>query len=233
VVFNPTNPNIIASASSDMKTIISDLRQSQVVRTFQSDTSYVNIHWKSDGSQLVIATKDDRLELYETAQWKPLEHNIDSSIGVNEVKWDRFGKWLVVTCVSGQVRLYNGKDFKLARKLNTNGGMAMSVEFSPDGQYFAVGGSDGVASLWSTDELISFKTYLKPGNIKSLSFGSNSQCLATGYDNCEIDNFLTGENILKIPGAVNCTTMHPTMSLMAVAPDDRDPKDPKVRIYKF
>ncbi|AOW05932.1 WD40-repeat-containing domain protein [Yarrowia lipolytica] len=64
---------------------------------------------------------------------------------------------------------------------------ANCVKPDPQGRYIAVGGNEGIVSLWDTKELVCVKTLSKHDQpVVSLDFSHDGDYIAVGYDNNDI-----------------------------------------------
>ncbi|KAG5365792.1 WD repeat-containing protein [Yarrowia sp. B02] len=64
---------------------------------------------------------------------------------------------------------------------------ANCVKPDPQGRYIAVGGNEGIVSLWDTKELVCVKTLSKHDQrVVSLDFSHDGDYIAVGYDNTEV-----------------------------------------------
>lgn len=64
---------------------------------------------------------------------------------------------------------------------------ANCVKPDPQGRYIAVGGNEGIVSLWDTSELVCVKTLSKHDQpVVSLDFSHDGDYIAVGYDNNDI-----------------------------------------------
>ena len=101
-----------------------------------------------------MGDKDDNISIIETRKSKPLK-NIKFAFEVNEMAWDLSGKQFFLTTGGGTVEVFSYEQMlkpgpaESARTLHAHTANCYCIEFSPSGEYFAVGGADALVSLWS------------------------------------------------------------------------------------
>ena len=65
---------------------------------------------------------------------------------------------------------------------------AICLQFSPNGEHFAVGSADAIVSLWDARELMCVGTFARlEWPVRSLSFSHDGKMLATGSEDHFID----------------------------------------------
>jgi len=103
--------------------------------------------YSADGSQIVTASEDHTVRLWDHASGKELHTFTDSS---GEVKAVAFAKDGRIVTAGSEARILDGKTFREIRKLNNTIGELATAAFSPDGSLVATAGWGGVITLFNT-----------------------------------------------------------------------------------
>lgn len=63
------------------------------------------MNWKPDGSQIVVGTRDDIICFIDCNQSKIIKKMNFTSLSINELKWDPFGKYILLTSSYGEIHV--------------------------------------------------------------------------------------------------------------------------------
>jgi THO complex subunit 3 len=238
VQFDPTNPNTLATASTDKSVRLWDLRTNKSTHKISTVGENINLSWRPDGVHIVVSNKDDTVSIIDVRNHKIIK-SVKYNHIVNEIKWDYSGRMLFMTTGSGNVEIYDYDMDRIAvnsaqawprlRTIQAHTRDLFCIDFDPLGRYFAVGSDDAVVSLWSLPEFIPVRgisRFEEP--IKALSFNHDGQFLASASkDMIDITHLETGEQVHSLKtgsdqdSQVYSMAWHPSELLLAYTKDDR------------
>ena len=114
-----------------------------------------------------------------------------------------------------------------ARTLHAHTANCYCIEFSADGERFAVGGADALVSIWSVKDLVCERTCSRlEWPVRTLSFSHDSQYVASGSEDTMIDiaEVASAEqaHAISVNAPMNTVAWHPKRLLLAFAGDDKD-----------
>ncbi|VDL72137.1 unnamed protein product [Nippostrongylus brasiliensis] len=180
VAFHRTNPNLLASASTDKSIIIWDIRQQKTHTRLSTRASNLYVTWSPCGRYLVYGDKEDRLHVIDGRTLSTLK-SYESKTEMNEFVYHPTGKYLFVATGQGKVEIFN----VAAHSGQSN---CVAVAVSTDGQRLAVGASDALCSIWSLDEMICERNLGRLDYpVRAVAFSHDSQLIATGSEDHSID----------------------------------------------
>ena len=128
-----------------------------------------------------------------------------------------------------------------ARTLHAHTANCYCIEFSPSGEYFAVGGADALVSLWHLQELVCMRTFGRlEWPVRTVSFSHDSAFIASGSEDPQVDiaDVETSRQVHSIPcsAPMNSVSWHPTRHLLAYAGDDKNKSgqdEGSLRVFGF
>merc|ERR1740139_1156555 len=128
-----------------------------------------------------------------------------------------------------------------ARTLHAHTANCYCIEFSPSGEYFAVGGADALVSLWSLQELVCMRTFGRlEWPVRTVSFSHDSAFIASGSEDPQVDiaDVENSRQVHSIPcsAPMNSVSWHPTRHLLAYAGDDKNKSgqdEGSLRVFGF
>ena len=193
-----------------------------------------------------MGDKDDNISIIETRKSKPLK-NIKFAFEVNEMAWDLSGKQVFLTTGGGTVEVFSYEQMlkpgpaESARTLHAHTANCYCIEFSPSGEYFAVGGADALVSLWHLQELVCMRTFGRlEWPVRTVSFSHDSAFIASGSEDPQVDiaDVETSRQVHSIPcsAPMNSVSWHPTRHLLAYAGDDKNKSgqdEGSLRVFGF
>lgn len=95
--------------------------------------------------------------------------------------------WDDVERVSASASVAHTSNLSQVFQLTGHTTAANCVKPDPQGRYIAVGGNEGIVSLWDTQELVCVKTLSKHDQpVVSIDFSHDGDYIAVGYDSTEI-----------------------------------------------
>ena len=102
-----------------------------------------------DGKLLITSEINGTVRLYDTAEWKEFAHYSHSSHQLNDVAISQDGNLMVTGGENGLIIAWPGAPDS-DPVIRSKGRMVTSVQYAPNGQYFAAGCSDGRVELWDS-----------------------------------------------------------------------------------
>ena len=246
--WDPLNPEVLGTASGDRTVRIWDTRTNKQVHAIETRGENINIRWSPDGQHVAVGDKDDNIAIIEMRKCKALK-NIKFQSEVNEMAWEPMsgGKFFFLTTGSGSVEIFRYADMLAQEQaqpihsLQAHTANCYCIDFSPKGEYLAVGGADAMVTIWDVQELVCLRTCTRfEWPVRTLSFSCDSRFLASGSEDLYVDiaDVSTGEQVHKLScsAAMNSVAWHPSRLLLAYAADDKDRvgrDDGSLRIFGF
>ncbi|WKX88847.1 hypothetical protein Q1695_008466 [Nippostrongylus brasiliensis] len=223
VAFHRTNPNLLASASTDKSIIIWDIRQQKTHTRLSTRASNLYVTWSPCGRYLVYGDKEDRLHVIDGRTLSTLK-SYESKTEMNEFVYHPTGKYLFVATGQGKVEIFKMPDLELVRSVAAHSGQSncVAVAVSTDGQRLAVGASDALCSIWSLDEMICERNLGRLDYpVRAVAFSHDSQLIATGSEDHSIDIAFVNDGSrvheLRLEGEVYSLAWHPQQLMLAFA----------------
>jgi len=244
--WDPKQPEVLGTASGDKTVRIWDTRSGKCANAIETKGENINIRWSPDGQHIAVGDKDDNISIIETRKSKPLK-NIKFAFEVNEMAWDLSGKQFFLTTGGGTVEVFGYEQMlkpgpaESARTLHAHTANCYFIEFSPSGEYFAVGGADALVSLWHLQELVCMRTFGRlEWPVRTVSFSHDSAFIASGSEDPQVDiaDVETSRQVHSIPcsAPMNSVSWHPTRHLLAYAGDDKNKSgqdEGSLRVFGF
>ncbi|MEM7102251.1 MAG: WD40 repeat domain-containing protein [Bacteroidota bacterium] len=121
--------------------------------------------------------------------------------GITSAKISPDGSKLLTSNLDGHLALWDAQTGEIMHVINADQGSVNEVAWSPNGLFFASGGSNS-AKVWDARSLELKQEFRTAGNVFSIDFSPNGEIIATASDNyfAEIHEFDSGERIKLFPG---------------------------------
>lgn len=225
LVFHPSDPNRIATASVDKTCRIWDIRSGKCIQTVATDGQNINVNWSPDGSCIAVGNKEDVVSFIDTKTMKTFKKT-NFSYEINEMVWNLKSDRLFFTNgrnSNGEIEVHTYPELKPVTRIPAHMSNCTCIAMSPSGKCFATGGTDALVCLWDEEELACLRTW---GDcdwpVRSLSFSYNGDLIAAVSEDHFVGIFHvdSADIVTKIPselGAMNSVAWHPTKLLLAAA----------------
>lgn len=229
LVWHPSDPDMLATASGDKTVRIWDARLSKAVANVATKGENINIAWSPDGKTIAVGNKEDLVSFIDVRSHK-IRREEQFKFEVNEIAWNKNSDLFFLTNGQGCVHIHTYPEMELQHVLQAHPGNCICIEFDPTGKYFAVGSADALVSLWDVNELACLHTSSRlDWPIRSVSFSYDGKLLASASEDLFIDigHVETGEHISNVSCTSSTFTIawHPKRYLLAYACDEKDKYD--------
>jgi len=237
---------LVVSASSDGVKLW-DARAGRCAATWKLEGKPLNLACRPDGRQLAVADRKDSLSLLDVRQTATLDVlgiGKMRSVEVNEISWNAQGSLLFLTATymergMGGFEVVDSSTGKLVPVAAIGGHMTdvFCLKFSKDGEYFAVGGKEGIVTLWNAKDLACVGSFSRSESaLRCMDFSGDGKKIAYGSSDRHIavDDVLSQgavDNIdAQAPKTVECLAWHPSADLLAFAISKSHQEDKFVRL---
>ncbi len=107
-----------------------------------------SIRFKPDEELIAVGYSDGTIELWDIAARKKTSEFTAHNDGVNEIRFNSRHPQMATSGIDGSLRLWDSADLTaLPVNFNDNGGLIISMEFSPDGDVILSGNIEGKPQL--------------------------------------------------------------------------------------
>ncbi|KAJ3412808.1 THO complex subunit 3 [Chytridiales sp. JEL 0842] len=233
LVWDPTDPDRLATASVDKTVRLWDLRYPSKARhVIKTSGENINICWSPDGRNIAVGNKDDVISFIDPrggsdskGEKKYVWHTMAKDVEVNEIRWNYSGDLFFLTTGQGTIQILEFPSFNLVHTIQAHTANCYCIEFDPKGRYMATGSSDALVSLWDLDDLVCVRTFGRlDWPVRTISFSHDGELIASGSEDhlIDISHVESGERVHKIQlnAAVNTVAWHPTKYMLAYAGDE-------------
>ncbi len=160
------------------------LNGASVSRYFGGHTWYLTsvAFSPSDGNQVVTASRDHTVRLWDTATGNQIEILRGQGGTIYSVAFDPGGEHLATASEDHTVRIWNLGEWH-RRVLSEPGGYVLESAYSPDGHEIATSGSDGIIRIWDAATGHQLNEWEYPGYVANrIHFSPDNQTIITASD---------------------------------------------------
>eukprot|EP00271_Cylindrocystis_brebissonii_P013411 TRINITY_DN33209_c0_g1_i1.p1 TRINITY_DN33209_c0_g1~~TRINITY_DN33209_c0_g1_i1.p1 ORF type:complete len:375 (+),score=36.18 TRINITY_DN33209_c0_g1_i1:148-1272(+) len=225
VAWDPLNPDIVASGSSDKSLRLWDIRSGKCVQHLGLKAENINVVYRPDALEIAVGNNADELTIVDVRTFgvvwsRSYKHE------VNEILWDLTGNLFLVSTGAGTVEVLDyKKGMQLMATLHAHTAGVYSLDNDPLGRYIAAGAADALVTLWDMKTLLCVKTFTKlDWPVRTVSFSHDGYYLASGSEDMFIDisEVESGLSVHQIPcrPSINSIRWNPKLPLLAYASDN-------------
>lgn len=143
-----------------------------------------------DGKLLAIMSSDE-LQIRDSKNLS-IKNEIEDSLFFSEgsIKWSPDGKMLAVYTRGDEIRVYDSGDLSILKVLPFTGyiGSIYSFDWSPEGNYIAIGDIHSGLKIWNTTDWAEFSKGNFPSGVQGFSFSPSGNEIAISQ-NYQVDIF--------------------------------------------
>eukprot|EP01080_Neovahlkampfia_damariscottae_P010120 gene10120-2539_t len=231
--FNPSDSSQLVTTSRDKNVIFWDVRSGESIKKISTNSENIHVSWKPDGSQIATASLDDIVTFIDTKNYETLKTK-QFPVEVNELKWDLTEKFFFVTTGVGSVEILDSKDWSKYKSIQAHPSNIYSIDFKDD--YFALGSSDSLISIWDAKELLCLKNISFSENpIRSLSMTHDGKYIAHGTENSlELNVVKNGKHEYQVKDRmiINTCAWHPKEYILAYSGEEERSSDYSIHLFK-
>ncbi|RLV95174.1 THO complex subunit 3 [Spathaspora sp. JA1] len=187
----------------------------RTIKVNNSNSSLKLVSYSYDGEILVAIDRESNVFVYSTSQNYKLVNEFKLSEYVYSIKWFNLNhKFFICALHDGTLPVYeisnDGTEVKLKATLTGHRSSATTVSISPRGNYFAVGASEGVVSIWDCSTMLNQRVLTDiDESIAHTDISRDGSFVAVSYDrgsNSIIYEIETGEQMFEIPNSISGQT---------------------------
>jgi WD40 repeat protein len=186
LAFSPSENGILASAGSDGKVSLWEVRSQKLIATLEKhEKAILAIAFSPDGALIATGGEDNLVKLWNVSA-RRLDQTLEGGHGepVNSVKFSPDGKLLATASDDDTVKLWDIQTRKeLTPPLKGHLAGVRSVAFSPDGLSVATASKDSTVKVWdlcARKELMTLEGH--ESNVSSVIFLSDSKLATASSD---------------------------------------------------
>jgi WD40 repeat protein len=175
---------IIVAAIEDDTVYVMDGISGDLISMLEEHEDRVSrVDVSPDGSQLVSATSDGTLRLWDVSSGQLLRklHGIVGGLSLMGVEFSSDGAWIGARYLGGTTYIWNTNTGRLHSRLEEHSGRVRSLTLSKDGSHLIAGGLMESIKVWDTDtsELVnSLEGHLTP--VRSVAYAHDGTMMASG-----------------------------------------------------
>jgi transducin (beta)-like 1 len=177
-----------STCNENRKIEVLNMRFKKPIKTFSGHTGSVqSIQWDPQGKLLASGSQDNTVKVWSMDREDCLHDLKGHTHFVDQVKWSNTGpgtkypnkKLFLASCSEDKtVKLWDVDTGTCLHTLQNHKGFVRSIDFSPDGIFFASGCGSGVFNIWCTQTGKLLKTHKFQSGIKIVCWSNTADKIA-------------------------------------------------------
>ncbi|WZN61164.1 centriolar protein [Chloropicon roscoffensis] len=181
VMYHPSNPHLLVSASHDCSCVVWDLDLKQPIHTLEEHSGYIrHAGWSPCGDYVCTASSDNSARLWMGQSGRRTQTLRGSTNTLYCCCWSPDSNRVAAASRDGSIRVYSRAGEDALVVMAGHRSEVRSLAWHPSGDVLCAGCWDGKVSFWnpSTGERL-YTCQLHVGAVKSLEFVSEGRSLVT------------------------------------------------------
>ncbi|KAF1984747.1 WD40 repeat-like protein [Aulographum hederae CBS 113979] len=221
VAFNPAMEAELASVGADGKVRFWDVRSKSKIGEVSVGGEGLTLTWMSRGEGVLVGRKDDNLVSIDRATLTASEP-VKQAVQTNEAQFIPDNTLVFLTAGDGRCSINTFPSFDCLYSFQAHYSACVCLDRSPLGRHLAIGGSDGLVSIWDTKMWACIRTCSVEGAVKTVKFSFCGGYLAAGTDDGNVVDIFhvdSGELVHEVTGVTNpCSVAwHPHKYSLAIS----------------
>eukprot|EP00245_Coleochaete_scutata_P010143 TRINITY_DN3502_c0_g3_i1.p1 TRINITY_DN3502_c0_g3~~TRINITY_DN3502_c0_g3_i1.p1 ORF type:complete len:364 (+),score=45.84 TRINITY_DN3502_c0_g3_i1:110-1201(+) len=180
--WDPRNTNSLVTVSADKTLKMWDLRTEKAAHTLQVSDECINVAYSPTGIHFAVGNLSDTLSIYDVRKLVKPAKKKKYFCMINEFAWTNGGEHIIVTCgEKGKMEVLDAKQsqLKVVYTMQAHMDKCQCIAMDPSYRHFAVGGDDGLVTLWDLKEMMCVRGFARLDHIISdVSFNHDGSLLA-------------------------------------------------------
>lgn len=165
LTWDPSNPDQLASASSDKSVRIWDGRMGKCAAMIPTKGENINIAWSPDGTTIAVGDKADQVSFIDKRTHAIIGKPWAFKTEMNELSWNNTGNLFFLTTGNGTVEVHTwgaagsaAGPGKPIASLPAHTQSCYCIKFDSRDKHFAVGSADALVSIWDLSTFTCVRT---------------------------------------------------------------------------
>ena len=181
VEYSPDGKYLV-SGSPGQGVKIWEVSTGKLIRTLQSDTSFVfTVSVSPNGKYIASGRDDGSIKIWDASSGRLFKTLYGHSDGINTINYSPDGKYLASGSADKSIKIWDASSGRLFKTLHSHSDGINTINYSPDGKFLASGSADKSIKIWDTSSGRLFKTlYSHSDGINTINYSPDGKFLASG-----------------------------------------------------